>query len=216
MPQPPSKYIPAFQFNWLTPLYDPIMQLFMPEAAFKRRLVEQMNIKKGHRVLDIGCGTATLTILIKKAEPGADVVGLDGDPKILELAREKIAREGLDIALDKGMSFELPYPDGSFDSVVSSLVFHHLTRENKTRTFKEIFRVLKPGGELHSADFGKPQNTIMHLLSLFFGMFEETSDNIKGLLPGMFQRAGFYEVEETERFMTMFGTLSIYRAKKAE
>ncbi len=214
MPQPSSKYIPAIRFNWLTPLYDPVMQLIMPETAFKRRLVEQMNIEKGHRVLDIGCGTATLTILIKKIHPDADVIGLDGDPKILEIARSKVEKEGLTIALDKGMSFELPYPDGSFDRVVSSLVFHHLTRENKVRTFDEIFRVLKPGGELHAADFGKPHNTRMYLVSLIFRLFEEVSDNIKGCLTVMFLQAGFEQVEEMARYTTVAGTLSLYRAKK--
>lgn len=211
-----SSYIPAVRFNLLTPLYDPIMQLFMPEASFKRRLVEQMNIKSGHRVLDIGCGTATLTILIKKTHPDAVVIGLDGDPKILEIARSKISREGLDITLDEGMSFKLPYPDGSFDRVVSSLVFHHLSRENKVRTFNEIFRVLKPEGELHAADFGKPQNIIMYLLSMILRFLEATSENIKGLLPEMFRSAGFTQVEETARFMTIFGTLSLFRARKAE
>ena len=214
MPQNKPDYIPAIRFNWLTPLYDPIVQLLMPEAAFKRRLVEQMKIKSGHRILDIGCGTATLTILIKKAHPDAEVIGLDGDPNILELARSKICREGLDITLVEGMSFKLPYPDGSFDRVVSSLMIHHLTSENKIRTFNEIFRVLKPGGELHAADFGKPQNASMYLLSLIFRLFEETSENIKGLLPKMFNDAGFEETEEKERYMTITGTLSLYRAKK--
>ncbi|MFA4935875.1 MAG: class I SAM-dependent methyltransferase [Candidatus Methanoperedens sp.] len=208
------KYIPALGFEWLTPLYDPLIQ-FMRESTFKRSLVEQANIKNGYRVLDIGCGTATLTILIKKAYPGAEVTGLDGDPKILEIAGTKVARAGLDIKLDRGMSFDLPYPDGSFDRVVSSLVFHHLTRENKARTFKEIFRVLSSGGELHVADFGKPHNALMFLSSLIFRHFEETRDNIRGLLPEMFQKTGFDRVEETARYTTLFGTLSLYRARKA-
>ncbi len=214
MPQSPSKYIPAIRFNWLTPLYDPVMQLIMPETAFKRRLVEQMKIEKGHRVLDIGCGTATLTILIKKIHPDAEVTGLDGDTKILEIARSKVEKEGLTIALNEGMSFELPYPDGSFDRVVSSLVFHHLTRENKVRTFIEISRVLKPDGELHAADFGKPHNASMYIISLIFRLFEEVSDNIKGCLPVMFLQAGFEQVEEMARYTTVAGTLSLYRAKK--
>ncbi len=171
-----------------------------------------MGLEKGHSVLDLGCGTATLTILIKKACPEAEVTGLDGDPKILEIARSKVGE--LDITLGQGMAFELPYPDGSFDRVVSSLVIHHLTRENKMRTFREIFRVLRPGCELHVADLGKPHNALMFLISLIFRRLEETSDNIKGLLPEMLSETGFEQVEETARFMTAFGTLSLYRARK--
>lgn len=209
-----NKYIPALSYEWLTPLYDPLMQLFMQESTFKRCLVEQAKIEKGHRILDIGCGTATLTILIKKVHPEAGVTGLDGDPEILKIARKKVTEAGININLDLGMSFELPYPDSYFDRVVSSLVFHHLTRENKARTFKEISRVLKPGGELHVADFGKPHNALMYLISLVFRHFEETKENIDGLLPEMFRKAGFEQVEETARFMTLFGTLSLYMARK--
>lgn len=210
----PSEYIPAIRFNWLTQFYDTVMQLFMPEKAIKCSLMEQMRIEKWHRILDVGCGTATLDILIKKAYPDAEVVGIDGDPKILEMAHAKIKKEGQNITLDEGMAFKLPYPDSSFDCVVSSFVFHHLTRENKDLTFREIFRVLKPGGELHAADIGKPQNIIMYLPSLILRYLEEASENIKGLLPEMFRSAGFTQAEETKRFMTIIGTLSLYRAKK--
>jgi ubiquinone/menaquinone biosynthesis C-methylase UbiE len=209
-----NNYIPALRYELLTPLYDPLMQRFMRESTFKRCLVAQAKIETGSHLLDIGCGTATLTILIKKVHPEADVTGLDGDPEILKMAKTKIIRAGLDIKLDLGMSFELPYPDRSFDRIVSSLVFHHLTRENKVRTIKEIFRVLSPGGELHVADFGKPQNALMYLISLVVRHLEETRDNIAGLLPEIFKEAGFETVEETTRFMTIFGTLSLYRARK--
>ncbi len=94
-----AKYIPAVSFDWLTPVYDPLMQLLIPEKAFRRCLAQLMRIEKGYRVLDLGCGTATLAILIKKAHPDAEMVGLDGDKKILGIARAKIEKGGLDIIL---------------------------------------------------------------------------------------------------------------------
>lgn len=210
------EYIPALRYDWLTFLYDSLLRLTMRELTIKNHLLEQARIEKSHRVLDLGCGTATLTLMIKSAQPEAEVVGLDGDPRILKIAKVKVAKAGLDIALDQGMAFDLPYPDHSFDRVLSSLLFHHLTREDKVSTLAEVFRVLRPGGELHVADFGKPQNASMYLVSLVVQRLEQASDNVKGLLPGMFCRAGFQEVQETDRYTTIFGTLSLYRARKPD
>jgi ubiquinone/menaquinone biosynthesis C-methylase UbiE len=214
-----AEYIPALKYDWLTPLYDPLLRWTMRESTFKRHLIEQARIERGHRVLDLGCGTATLTLLIKMAHPEAEVVGLDGDPKVLKIARAKAATAGLDITLNHGMAFELPYPDCSFDRVLSSLLFHHLTRENKTCTLREIFRVLRSGGELHVADWGKAQNGFMRLAFLLVQIldgFKTTADNVNGLLPELFANAGFTGVQESARYRTVFGTLSLYRARKPE
>jgi len=207
-------YIPAFGHSLLTPLYDFMMKYAARESTFKPKLVGQARIERGHKILDLGCGTATLTILLKKTQPEAEVIGLDPDPEILEIAKSKVANAGLDIALDYGTATQLPYPDNSFDRVFSSMVFHHLTLGNKFRALKEVFRVLKPGGELHVADFGKPQNALMRLPSIIFGRLEENSDNVKGLLPQMFRNIGFVQVEEITSYMTVFGTVALYRAQK--
>ena len=207
-------YIPALGSDWLTPLYDPLLRWVMQEDTFKRDLVRRAQIRTGQRVLDLGCGTGTLTILVKQTHPGAEVVGLDGDPEILEIARAKAAKAGVDVVLDDGMAYQLPYADQSFDRVLSSLVFHHLTRENKRRALRETFRVLRPGGEVLVVDFGKPHNAYASLLALIIRRLEQASDNIKGLLPEMFRNAGFEQVEELARFTTMFGTLSFYRGRK--
>lgn len=209
-----DKYIPALRYRWLTPLYDPLIRWAMREYTFKRGLVEQAQIASGRRVLDLGCGTGTLTLLIKEMHPESEVVGLDADLKVLEIARAKAAKAGVKVSLDHGMAYELPYPDCSFDRVLSSLVMHHLTRENKARTLKEVFRVLRLGGELHVADLGRPHNSFMYLASLIVGRLEEASDNVKGLLPEMFRSAGFDEVEETAHYTTMMGTLCLLRARK--
>lgn len=214
-----KEYIPALSYDALTPLYDLVIRLTMPESRFKRRLIEQADIKEGYRVLDVGCGSGTLSILIKETHPDTEVVGLDGDPKILTLARTKAAQAEVELTFNEGMADELPYPDGSFDRVVSSLVFHHLKREDKVRALQEIFRVLRPDGELHVADWGKPQNLLMRAASLPLRMFdglETTRDNVQGRLPEMFRNAGFEDVQEQYRFMTLFGTLSLYGARKPQ
>lgn len=212
-------FIPALSFGWMAPIYDLLIRLTMPETALKRRLVEQSRIRTGHRVLDLGCGTATLILLIKSIHPEAEVRGLDGDPRILEIARKKAEKAGAEVTLDEGMSYRLPYPDESFDRVLSSLFFHHLTSEDKERTLLEVRRVLRAAGELHVADFGKPQNALMRVAALPWQAFDgrrTITDNVKGRLPEMFRGAGFIEVYETTRYMTLFGTLSLYSARKVK
>lgn len=210
-------YVPALGLGSLTSLYDPLIRWTLRESTFKRKLVKQAQIEKGHRVLDLGCGTGTLAILTKMAHPDSDVVGLDGDPKVLEMAKAKRAKSAVQVELNQGMCFSLPYGGHSFDRVLSSLVFHHLSSENKLRTLGEVFRILRPGGQLHVADWGKPQNQIMRLAFLTVQMldgFSTTADNVKGLLPELFQNAGFRDIKESAQFMTLFGTLSLYSARK--
>jgi ubiquinone/menaquinone biosynthesis C-methylase UbiE len=207
-------YIPALRYESLTRFYDPVLRATLKEDRFKRMLVEQAALRPGHRVLDVGCGTATLTILLKQACVDAEVTGLDGDAKALALARTKIEAAGLDIALKQGLGSEAPFPPASFDRIVSSLVFHHLTTEEKRRTLKRVRELLKSGGEVHIADWGKAQNPAMRVAFLAIQLldgFSTTTDNVRGLLPTLMTDAGFRAVEETHREMTVFGTLSLYR-----
>ncbi len=142
--------------------------------------------------------------------------GLDGDPKVLEIARLKAAKAGVNLMLDYGMAYQLPYPDGSFDRILSSLVFHHLTRDDKQRAMSEVYRVLRPGGEFHIVDFGKPRGVYGRLASQFIKRMEEAGDNVDGLLPVMMVNTGFQQVEEPPHYTTVFGTLTLYRGRKPD
>lgn len=212
-----KRYVPALGYDWLTNLYDPVVALTTREHTFKQRLIRQANIRGGHRVLDLACGTGTLAIWIQRSVPDAHIVGIDGDPKILALAKQKARKSGADVLFDHGFSTNLPYESSSFDRVLSSLFFHHLSHADKVRTVQEVFRVLKPGGEFHVADWGKPQNALMrtlfYLVQLLDG-FENTQDNVQGMLPKLFMKGGFEDVGVAEEIGTILGTMTLYRARK--
>jgi SAM-dependent methyltransferase len=216
-PKSEGRYVPALRFRFLTRLYDPAVRVTTRESEFKRRLLDQAGIVSGHRVLDLGCGTGTLAAMAKRRAPGAELVGLDGDPEVLARARAKTEGEGLEVRFDEGFSTELPYEDSSFDRVLSTLFFHHLTGEDKRTTATELARVLRPGGELHVADLGRPADPLMRALvwqvRLFDGR-EQTRDNVAGSLPAIFADAGFTDARERDRLRTPIGTISLYSASQ--
>jgi ubiquinone/menaquinone biosynthesis C-methylase UbiE len=211
----PHRY-PALMLDRLTPIYDLFVRLFMPEMQFKRDLIARARIAAGHRVLDLGAGTGTLAIMIKQMQPDAQIIGLDGDPEILTIARQKAARAGAEVTFDLGHVAALPYPDESFDRVVSSLVMSLLSREDKQLAVREAYRVLQRGGELHIADFGPPHTRWGRWVAPVMRRFERMADNLDGLLPTMFREAGFDNVEEAARFATVFGTLAILYGRRPD
>jgi SAM-dependent methyltransferase len=215
--QPAGRYVPGLGLPWLTPFYDGVLLLGGRERTFKGRLIDQAAIQPGESVLDLGCGTGTLAILLKRRVPTADVVGVDGDPDMLTRARHKALGAGLPIRFDQGLSWELPYPGASFDVVISTLFFHHLDARGRFLTLAELARVLRPGGRLHVADWGRQGSLLMRIVSLpdrLLDGIDRTADSFAGRLPVLMDEAGFVSVSETGTLNTGFGRLTFYAARK--
>jgi len=209
-----GNYIPALAYDFLTPYYDLLFKALFPETDFKNALIERADIINKANILDIGCGTGTLSIMIKRKFPDAIVNGIDGDERILRIANKKAKRRGVTINFIQGMSFQLPDENRAFNQVFCTMMFHHLTTENKLRTLKEIYRVLKPKGEFLFADFGEPHNIYSKLVTSICFRNNESAANVKGHIPSMIKNADFIEVEEIKKYTTLFGTLSLYKAEK--
>ncbi len=211
---PAKKYIPAFGFKALTPFFDNFLKFFMKEAKIKSLLVTQLGLRDYENVLDFGCGTGTLAVMIKKAKPDCRVTGIDVDPQVLEIAERKARLENADIRFMEYDGITLPFADESFDKVGTSLVLHHLSTGEKHAAFKEIYRVLKKGGEFHILDFGVQRSRLMNIFASIGKHFEPIEDNLLGKIPGFLLDAGFENVREVNSENTLIGSVSYYCSKK--
>jgi ubiquinone/menaquinone biosynthesis C-methylase UbiE len=183
-------------------------------GAAHRHLVEQAALEPGQDVLEVGCGTGNLALLVAREHPDVRVVGLDPDPKALALARRKADRRGAALRLDRGFGDALPYPDGSFDRVLSSLMLHHLDPAEKPAMLREIVRVLRPGGELHLLDFGGAHHHAPHrFLTRRAGQASpRLQDNMGDRIPALMSAAGLRDARETGQVGTRAGRCAVFRA----
>jgi ubiquinone/menaquinone biosynthesis C-methylase UbiE len=210
-----ERYVPAAGRPIFTRLYDPVVRITMREGAWRPGLVDAVMDGHPRSVLEVGCGTGTLTVALEQAAPDTRLVGVDGDPEALGIARGKAA-PGSSIEWVEGLAQELPFADGEFERVVTSLVIHHLVPESKRRALIEMRRVLTPGGRLHVADFGKPHDLLMRAIfranvQTFDGM-ENTRDHAAGRLPAYIEEAGFTDVRVQKRLRTAAGSLELITA----
>ncbi|MBL7807889.1 MAG: class I SAM-dependent methyltransferase [Saprospiraceae bacterium] len=210
-------FTPALGYDFLTDWYDLAIKLTMPERKFRRLLVDQIDPQPGEKILEFGFGTGANLLLVKEKCPDTDLHGLDIDPKVRAIAAQKLAKFGLEIPLELYDSGIFPFADGQFDKVYSCLVFHQLDENEKAACLREIHRVLKKGGKLIIADWGKAAHLGMRLA---FGLvqlldgFKTTNANVNGRLPGFICEAGFLNVAEVKSINTLIGTFSYFTADK--
>jgi ubiquinone/menaquinone biosynthesis C-methylase UbiE len=213
-----SSYIPALRFHWLTRLYDPLVAFTTRESVFREAVADLIVRSDSTNILDLGCGTGTLAVMLKQRMPDCRVLGLDADPAVLNQARKKANQARIELEFDEATSFAMPYSDDTFDLVVSCLFFHHLTSDDKIRTLGEVARVLRPGGLLVVCDWGKPTNALNRisfgLVRLLDG-FEVTRDNREGRLAAIIRSAGFGGVTVQETISAPLGTLELLTAELA-
>lgn len=177
MPEAPAtsaseRYVPAAGRFGITALYDRSVSLTMREEAWRPAFARAtMAGAPAGDVLDVGCGTGTITLGLAQAAPRARVTGLDGDPAVLTRARRRLSGR-TDVALLKGRADALPFADGSFDRVICALLVHHLSPAAQRRALLEAARVLRPGGRLHVADWGRPRGALGRAGSLVLRMLD--------------------------------------------
>ncbi len=120
----------------------------------RQRTATLARIQLEDAVLDVGCGTGTLAMEVQRRVGRAGrVAGVDPGTQQIARARAKAARRNVPISFQIGVIEQLPFPDQTFDVVLSTLMMHHLPAPLKRQGLAEIARVLKPGGRLVIADF---------------------------------------------------------------
>ncbi|MBV5318559.1 MAG: class I SAM-dependent methyltransferase [Desulfobulbaceae bacterium] len=203
--------------DYAAPIYDLLEPLCLlnKQAEYELSLLQALNPQPADTILDLGCGTGVFCALVGQhldPELGGSITGIDAAGKMIEHARNK---RGTPHCRFEAMAAEqLDFADRSFDSVVSSLFYHHVPLDLKTRSLQEAFRVLKPGGKLIIADMHKPTTLLGALIShvsRWFFMQPQIGENIRGVLPELMIQAGFLPPQTLAQY---FGYITLFSTTK--
>ena len=203
--------------KWLSGHVDRVENIFFLGRLDRlwNRLLVAAAVQPHEKVLDVGCGSGRLTIMIAKGlTNGGKAIGVDASSHMVEEC-QKIDLSGLNsLSFQLGTMEKLNFPDGFFDLVVSSLAIHHVPKETKRKAFGEFHRVLKPKGRLVILDHGRPYKWWLCLLMLpmRWNIAEFQAENFRGKIPGMISSV-FGNVEEKDRLM---GWVRIWEAVRTD
>jgi len=203
--------------DYAAPVYDLLEPLCLlnKQAEYEQRLLQALDPQPADTILDLGCGTGVFCALVAQhvdPELGGSITGIDAAGKMIEHARNK--RGAPHCRFEAMAAEQLDFADSSFDSVVSSLFYHHVPLDLKTRSLQEAFRVLKPGGKLIIADMHKPTTLLGALIShvsRWFFMQPQIGENIRGVLPELMIQAGFLPPQTLAQY---FGYITLFSTTK--
>ncbi len=205
-------YIPAAGRDALLPAYDLLTRVLGMNRVYDR-VIAQAELADGLRVLEIGCGTGNVTIRAKRAHSGADLTGSDPDPLALARAQRK-ARGMTGIRFERAYAQQLPYGEGEFDRVLSSMMLHHLDDDVKAGAAAEIHRVLRPGGTLHIVDIGGNMTAHDGFMARRMLHNPHAAGNLGDAIPRLLRSVGFDCSEVATRRHRLVGRLTFYRATR--
>ena len=205
-------YMPAAQHDALLPAYD-LLTRVLGITKVHSTLIAQADLGDGHRVLEIGSGTGSLTVRAKRAHPGIDVIGVDPDPLALSRAQRKLG-DMTGIRFDRGYAQKLPYADAEFDRVLSSMMLHHLDSDAKTAAAAEAFRVLRPGGRLHVVDIDADTDESDGRLARFVARRRHAAAHFGDPIPRLLSDTGFDCTALATRRHPLIGRLTFLSATR--
>ncbi|KWX68325.1 class I SAM-dependent methyltransferase [Mycobacterium sp. NAZ190054] len=198
-------YLPAAGRDIFLPAYDVLVRVLGAHPAYDE-LIAQAELTGDLDVLEIGCGTGNITLRAVRAGASARITAVDPDPLALARARRKVGETDR-VRFGVAYAQQLPFADGSFDRVLSSLMLHHLEEDVKAAALAEAWRVLKPGGRLHVVDVGGSGR--QGLMSRLTG-----HDHVAAgaRLPQLIAAAGFDTSVVASRRLRLFGPVTYIRA----
>jgi ubiquinone/menaquinone biosynthesis C-methylase UbiE len=206
-------YVPALGDHRLTPFYDATVALMTCERTWRRAFIKQIDPTPRDVILDVGCGTGTLAVLLAKACPGASIHAIDPDPDVLSRAELKARDADVLVHFAKGYAQETAAARVRPNKIVSSLVLHQVPLAGKRSAILSSFAALRSGGELHIADYGEQRSPLMKFafrqVQALDG-YRNTQPNAEGILPQLMTEAGFVDVKETAVIQTPTGAISLY------
>lgn len=184
----------GFSLDFMSNTYDRLAPA--ERSGLRRKQIALIDLKAGENVLDVGCGTGSLSILSKWAvgETG-QVCGIDIAPKMINKSKEKAREYQLDIDFRPASIADLPFPDEQFDVVISSLMFHHLPIPMKKDGSNEIYRVLKREGRFLLTDFCTPSFVTAPIMFLLLIWSSSTRFQLLGKLPPLIMESGFSKIK---------------------
>ena len=182
------------------------------EIGFRCGIVEAADVRAGHHVLDVACGTGTLLALLAACTgPDGRAVGVDMSEEMLELGRGKVQMEQVEFV--SGNAESLPFEEASFDRVTASLAIHEMNRRGRWNALTEMRRVLKPGGLAVLADMRRPDTFMTKLGMRFVGLVE--TDTLTDLWSnGLFREVGEAGFTDRRRHIAGRGFFEIIVARK--
>jgi ubiquinone/menaquinone biosynthesis C-methylase UbiE len=194
--------------------YDLVSEKFSSTRSFFWRDLEfiKNHVKEGDRILDFGCGNGRLLAFF--SDKSVDYRGVDTSGKLIEIAKEKYPDKANNF-LKIGSQDSLPFPNDFFNEIFSIAVFHHFPPEHSVGVAKELYRTLKPGGEIVITAWNLWQRKrLMYIVKSLLRFdfknvyipFKDNSGNVfsryhhaytKSDLKEIFEKAGF-QVEKVE------------------